>query len=81
MHGPDRVARLNHDGPHAPRRTAGCCARLGLLAVSGPWELRAYARLQGVTGCLALLGRRGSREWSEGGARHRSGQADVDVTK
>jgi hypothetical protein len=23
---------------------------------------------------------RGSREWSEGGARHRSGQADVDVT-
>jgi hypothetical protein len=28
----------------------------------------------------APLGR-GSRGWSEGGARHRSGQADVDVTK
>jgi hypothetical protein len=74
-----RRLRIAGSGPHAPRRTAGRRTSMGLRAVSGPRELRADARLEEPPAARPLG--RGSREWSEGGARHGSGQADVDVTK
>ncbi len=53
---------------------------MGLRPASGPRELRADARLEEPPAARPLWGR-GSREWNEGEARHRSGQADVDVTE
>jgi hypothetical protein len=75
-----RRQRIAGSGPHALRRTAGRRTRNGSAGrerAAGAAGRRPPSRSHRLHDPLG----RGSREWSEGGARHRSGQADVDVTK
>jgi hypothetical protein len=66
------LTSLGHPRPGSGGPTEPLRHRRLRIAGSGPHAPRRTAGRR--TG-------RGSREWSEGGARHRSGQADVDVTK
>ena len=84
---PDRVARLDHYaiGDYASSAPAACPAtHRRPRDPSGP---AGHRRAAGAAGRRLPSSHRlpdpigpGSREWSEGGARHRSGQADVGVT-
>ena len=85
---PDRVARLDHYaiGDYASSHSSGRMPRDAPPAAGPIWPA-GHRRAAGAAGRRLHSSHRlpdpigpGSREWSEGGARHRSGQADVGVT-